>query len=149
MNSWVNDLRKGHESSISRTYSLYKTFHGIENYLKYISKPKFSSALSKLRASSHDMEIERRHYIRPKLNRDERLCMLCHVIEDGEHFVTGCMNNLDMRESLFKQMQWGNYRLRTCSTEKKIICLSSVLQWSSNINISKFMNNTAQLIHTL
>ena len=31
MNSWANDLRNGHESSILRTYSLYKTNFGIEN----------------------------------------------------------------------------------------------------------------------
>ena len=33
MNSRVNDLRNGHESSILRTYSLYETNFGIENYL--------------------------------------------------------------------------------------------------------------------
>ena len=89
VNSWVNDLRNGHESSILRTYSLYKMNFGTENYLNYISKPKFRIALSKLRASSHDLEIERGRYVRPKLNLSDRLCMSCHVIEDEEHFVTG------------------------------------------------------------
>ena len=59
MNSWVADLCNRHESSILRTYSLNKKNFGIENYLKYIFKPKFRIALSMLRASSHDLEIER------------------------------------------------------------------------------------------
>ena len=86
------------------TYSLYKTNFGIENYLKYISKPKFSIALSKLRVNSHDLELEHGRYVRPKLNLNERLCMSCHVIEDKEHFVTGCINNLDMSESLINKI---------------------------------------------
>ena len=93
INSWVSDLCNGHESYILRTYSLYKTNFGIENYLKYISTPTFRIALSKLRASSHDLEIERGRYVRPKLNFNKRLCMSCHAIEDEEHFVTVCINN--------------------------------------------------------
>ena len=92
MSSWVNDLRNGHESSILRTYSLCKTNFGIEKYMKYISKPECVIAFSKLRASLHDLEIERGCYVRPKRNLNERLCMACHVIEQ-EHFVTGCINN--------------------------------------------------------
>ena len=30
--------------------------------------------------------------------------MSCHVIEDKEHFVTGCKNNLDMSESLINKI---------------------------------------------
>ena len=142
MNSWVNDLRNGHESYVSRTYSLYKMNFGTENYLSYISKPKFRIALSKLRASSHDLEIERGRYVRPKLNLSERLRMSCHVIEDEEHFVTGCINNLDMRESLniaTKEPSFANL-----SNRKTFINLMScndrqILTW-----LSKFLHNSFQ-----
>ena len=120
MNSWVNVLRNGHESAILRTCSLYKTKFGIENYLKYISKPKFRIALSKLRASSHDLEIERGRYVRPKMNLYERLCISCHVIEDEEHFGAGCINNLDMHESLSNEIATKEPSFANLSNREKI-----------------------------
>ena len=144
MNSWVNDLRNGHESSILRTYSLYKMNFGTENYLNYISKPKFRIALSKLRASSHDLEIERGRYVRPKLYLSERLCMSCHVIEDEEHFVTGCINNLDMRESLFNKIATKEPSFANLSNREKFIYLMScndrqILSW-----FGEFLHNSFQ-----
>ena len=61
---------------------------------------KFRIAFSKLRGSSHDLEIERGRCVRPKLKLDERRCMSCHAIEDEEYFVSGCINNLDMSKSM-------------------------------------------------
>ena len=144
MNSWVNDLRNGHEPSILITYSLYKTNFGIEIYLKYISKPKFRIALPKLRASSHDLEIERGRYVRPKLNLNERMCMSCHVIEDEEHFVTGCINNLDMRDSLFNKIATKEPSFANLSNRGKNIYLMScndrqILTW-----FGKFLHNSSQ-----
>ena len=87
--SWMTDLRNGcKSSSIPKTYSLYKTNFGTECYLKHISKPKLRIALSKLRASSHDLEVERGRYVRPKLDINERLCISGHIIEDEEHLST-------------------------------------------------------------
>ena len=102
--SWMTDLRNGCElSSILKTYSLYEMNFGTECYLKHLSKPKFRRALSKLRASSHYLKVERGRYVRPKLDIIERLCISCHVIEDEEHFVTDCMNSREMRKSFFEK----------------------------------------------
>ena len=76
---------------------------GTECYLKHISKPKFRIDLSKLRASSHDLEVERGRYVRLKLDINEQLCISCHVIEDEEHFVTDCENKRGMRKSFFEK----------------------------------------------
>ena len=65
-------------------------------------KTKFRIALSKLKASSHDLEVERGRYVRPKLDINERLCSLCHVIGDEEHFVTDCVNKKELRKSFFE-----------------------------------------------
>ena len=69
--TWLSDLRSG-DTSLARTYRLYKSSFGTECYLKSISNPKFRVALSKLRASSYDLEIERGRYVRLELNVDER-----------------------------------------------------------------------------
>ena len=77
---------------------------GSECYLKHISKPKFRIALSKLRASSHDLEVERGRYVRPKLDKNKRLCISYHVIKDEEHFVTDCVNNREMSKSFSEKI---------------------------------------------
>ena len=69
--SWMTDIRNWWESSsILKIYILYKykMNFGTECYLKHVSKPKFRITLSKARASSHDLEVERGRYVRPKLN---------------------------------------------------------------------------------
>ena len=65
-----------------------------------ISNPKLRVAYSKLRASSHDLEIERGRYVRPKLNVDERLCLPCNVVENEEPFATACKDN-EVERALF------------------------------------------------
>ena len=120
-------------SSILKTYSLYKMNFGSECYLKHISKPKIRTALSKLRVSSHDLEVERGRYVRPKMDITERLCISCHVIKDEEHFVTDCVNNFEkisLREPGL--VNWNN-------REKN--WLSNVLRRSLNITscFSKFL----------
>ena len=48
--------------------------------------------------------------------------MPCHVLEDEEHFVTGCIKNLDMRESLFKKIAMNEPSFANlCNQEKLFI----------------------------
>ena len=68
--------------------------------MKSISYSKLRVALSKLRASSHDLEIDRGRYVRPELNVDERLCLSCNVVENEENFVTACKDN-EVEQALF------------------------------------------------
>ena len=67
VSTWLSDLRSG-DTSIARTSWFYKSSFGTECYLKSISNPKLRVPLSKLRASSRDLEIERGRYVRPKWN---------------------------------------------------------------------------------
>ena len=118
---------------------------GIENYLKYISKSKFRIAFSKLRASSHDLEIERGRCVRPKLKLDERRCMSCHAIEDEEHYVTGCINNLDMCKFMCNKIAMEEPSFVNLSIKKNINLMSfngrQILTW-----FGKFLYNPFQTI---
>ena len=128
--SWMTDLRFGCESSsILKIYSLYKMNFGTECHLKHISKPKFRIALSKLRASSHDLELER-----PKRDINERLCISCHVIEYEEHFVTDCVNNREMRKSFFKKISLGEPEFANWINQE-FFFLSNVLRRSSKVKL--------------
>ena len=63
---------------------------------------------SKLRASSHDLEVKRGRYVRPKLDVNERLCISYHVIEDEEHFITDCVNNRGTRKKSLREPGFAN-----------------------------------------
>ena len=65
----------------------------------------FWSAISKLRASSHILEIERGRYTKPKVPSHLRLCKLCNIVEDEEHFVTECVINTSERLHLLERIR--------------------------------------------
>ena len=90
-------------------YALYKSQYFSESetyfmYLDLISNPKYRIAVSKLRASSHNLEIERGRYTRPKVNPENRLCPLCYVVDNEIHFVVWCRINETLRITLWNKI---------------------------------------------
>ena len=75
---------------ILRTYTMFKTEFGSEKYTEAISDCRYRIAMTKLRSSSHTLEVERGRYTNPKTNICERLCPVCNVIEDEIHFLANC-----------------------------------------------------------
>lgn len=67
IDSWLHELYNI-DTSIIWTYTLYKSGFGTECYLKYVNNPKYRIVLSKIRSSSHNLQIERGRYFRPKLD---------------------------------------------------------------------------------
>jgi len=80
------------------SYILYKTNFGHELYLSYVSSPKCRKALSRLRLSSHGLNIETGRY-HPRVPRHRRLCTQCGLsdIEDEYHFILVCNKYLNVR----------------------------------------------------
>ena len=61
-------------------------------YLDNINVLKYSQAFSKLRISSHRLEIEAGGWARPnRIPIDQRLCSTCENLEDEYHFVLECL----------------------------------------------------------
>ena len=77
---WLADSQNVRKTPILRSYSLYK--HGLyfEPYLNSISNVRHRTALTKLRTSSHVLEIERGWYTVPKTAVYDRLCNTCYQI---------------------------------------------------------------------
>ena len=92
------------ESRILKMYASYKCDFNTESYLEVILVPKYRIALSKLRFSSHNLEIEKGRYVRPKWILDERVCMLCKVVDGEIYFVTSCCINETQRLSLYQKL---------------------------------------------
>ena len=56
---WQNDVKNESKYPILRTYRKFKTRYELEPYLYLVKNPKYRIAISKLRSSSHMLEIER------------------------------------------------------------------------------------------
>ena len=84
---WNASLNNG-ASSILRTYATFKQTCEMDIYLENVNQFRCRNAITKLRVSSHALEIERgRHY---GLSVEERVCGYCHCIEDDKHFLFHC-----------------------------------------------------------
>ena len=84
----INDVERNPKL---RTYRDFKTTVKFEPYLN-ILYPKCRADIARFRTSSHDLEIERSRYTRPKTALEERKCKMCtdSPVEDEVHFLLKC-----------------------------------------------------------
>ena len=67
-------------------------------YLNVLNVTKISHALSKLRVSSHRLQIEAGRWVRPRrIPVNERKCTICQVVEDEFHFIIECPLYTELR----------------------------------------------------
>ena len=75
------------ESSRANFYKVFAIFQ-LQPHLDKLSVSKFIQALSRLRMSSHRLEVETGRWVKPvPVPLNERQCTVCHVLEDEYHFV--------------------------------------------------------------
>ena len=87
----IEELR--HKSDTKLTiYGTLKTNYAYESYLETYPHYKY---IAKFRLSDHFLPIERGRYLKPKLQRNERLCTLCHGDVGTEmHALFQCSNTI-------------------------------------------------------
>ena len=88
--SWLLEVTNINRNPVLRTYTMFKTEFGSDEYIEAISDCRYRTAMTKLRSSSHTLEVERWRYTKPKTNICERLCPVCIVIEVEIHFLANC-----------------------------------------------------------
>ena len=125
-----------------RTYASFKKDFISERYLDLIPAVKHRIALTKLRTSSHNLEIERGRYVRPRVSPEQRLCSTCHVIDDEIHFVTKCRINACERKSFFQKMSFVDPNFTALDDKNKFVYLMQsqyqrTLRW-----LAKFLYNS-------
>ena len=103
VDAWQEELHELNKP-ILRTYSVFKSDFVLECHLNSVKDWRYRVAITKLRTSSHVLEIERGRYQKPKVPRDLRLWRICNVVEDEEHFVTSCNINHGERSLLYSIM---------------------------------------------
>lgn len=94
------------DSSRANFYSLFSNFEH-QLYLDSISVKKFRIAMTKLRVSSHRLEIEVGRWARPNRTPiNERKCRNCNKLEDEFHFLLECPLYSDLRKMYIKRYFW-------------------------------------------
>lgn len=88
-----------------RTYRLFKRSILLEDYLTDVTNEYHRKALTKLRISAHNLQIERGRYTIPYTQKENRLCRYCKdKIEDEYHFMMDCDLYNNDRLSLFNKL---------------------------------------------
>ena len=95
-----NWLARLGESSRADFYKTFARFQ-MQPYLEKVNICIFSKAFSKLRVSSHRLEIEAGRWTRPRaIPRDDRKCHVCEILEDEFHFVIECPMYYDIFQNI-------------------------------------------------
>ena len=89
-------------------------------YLEAISDSRYRIATSKLRATSHTLEIERGWYTKPKNDISKRLCPVCYTIEDEVHFLINCKLYEPERQRIFLMISDKKQNFQSLNDVEKI-----------------------------
>ena len=141
INRWISNINAD-QSTRMRTYASFKKDFIGERYLDLTPAVKHRIALTKLRTSSHNLEIERGRYRRPRVSPEQRLCSTCHVIDDEIHFVIKCRINACERKSFFQKMSVVDPNFTALDDKNKFVYLMQsqdqrTLKW-----LAKFLYNS-------
>ena len=103
VNTWNAELTN---STRADSYRLFSNF-GFKSYLSSISFKKYRQDLTRLRLSSHRLEIETGRWHKPqKTPRNQRKCTFCNTLEDEFHFLLECPLYDDLRQVFIKSYFW-------------------------------------------
>ena len=122
---WSNKARN---SIKLRTYIKFKFDHSLGEYLFYIPDTRWIKALSRLRMSSHMLEIERGRHVKPqKIPLEQRTCQRCTLnpVDNEIHFLITCSYFATQRTSLLAESKLLNSEFDSLSNDDKFIYIMS------------------------
>ena len=119
---WRTEITK---LSKAESYLLYKSDIRFESYLTKVKNVKHRKALSRLRLSCHPLMIEKGRHHKTPLQRSDRICPFCKVIEDEIHFITSCTKYDNERIPLFRMCNETSNHFETMTNEVKFIFILS------------------------
>ena len=131
-----------------RTYKTFKTCSFLENYLLHIPNVKLRNEFTKLRISSHRLQIETGRFTRPrKTPVNERLCKFCNTgdVEDEEHFILSCPFYSNERASLYTKLNSFS-TFNSLSTQEKFHFIMSYNEGDIEVlsHIIQFVNSCCE-----
>ena len=135
---WFTDMQSN--SVLSTLYINIKPSFGEENYLNIVVSKHLRRYITCIRISSHDLRIHSARYGRERIQRDERVCLLCECldIEDEFHFILKCDKYDDLRQKYVKR-----YFRERPSMQKFVELLSSTNR-QSLLNLCCFLRDATK-----
>ena len=105
---FINECHDGlsaRERLFLGTYRLFKSSYKPESYLYNVKDQSYRTAITKLHASSHILEMGRGRFSKPMVPSHLWMCKKCNMVEDEEHFVTKCVININERSQLLAKVR--------------------------------------------
>lgn len=101
-------------SSRARTYSIFNEFP-YKGYFDVVKIEKIHFVMSRIRMSSHRLQIEAGCWHRPQSIPDnERKCIVSNNIEDKFHFIIECTKYNKIRRKYIKKYVWRRPNIPLC-----------------------------------
>ena len=150
--NWFSNLNNVFQNPILRTYNKIKITFKQEPYLYLVKEHKYRISLSRLRASSHTLEIERGRHDRPKKPIEDRLCPKCAVLEDEIHFICICSMHNNARAYMYGKISGIYIDFKYLKSEDKFKFLlsnsdSRILNWLGKFVYQSFQTRDASSIN--
>ena len=128
------------------TYTSLKNQFMYEPYLDQVKNFYDRRALTKLRISNHNLEIEQGRYKKPPIPRDLRFCQFCNgnhnekVIGDEIHFLLKCPKfNKEREDLLNNQLYQSSPNLRNLN-DQQLFCYLMNSEGSLCQSVARFCN---------
>ena len=140
-----DEIQDTEKNPIMRTYRRLKSDFGTEPYLYLVTNAKYRNAISKIRTSSHHLEIERGRHCNPRIPIEQRLCTVCNVVESEQHFILSCAINESLRHTFIQQIQQKYTNFTRMSDDEKFVFIFSVIDPQILTWLGKFIHSSLQL----
>ena len=137
--SWKNQLASSSDGKL-RTYTKFKTVQGFEKYLTLISSFELRRSVTKLRVSSHHLEIESGRYRGAPPH--QRLCRQCDSgeVEDEIHFLLCCPKYTNERQVIIDNISQSCSNFSTLNIQDKFF-------WIMNCENAEILRDIGEFIH--
>ena len=119
MEHWSSRIQNLSRFPKLELYQNIKNGFHFETYLDLVKDSRYRNAITKIRSSSHPLEIERGRYTKPKTPRSNRLCSRCKVIEDERHFILDCTLYKEERHIFLGEVSNKNPMFPALTVEEK------------------------------
>ena len=136
---WLDEINNSVKNSKLRLYKEIKYTFMPEPYL-FFTIPKFRYAISRLRLSSHHLEIETGRYTRPLTPANQRFCAACPgKVGDEYHFLTECVSHSENRNILFDEITRYIPNFLTQANKEKFISILTSQNMNVLLSLAKFI----------
>ena len=103
--NWNARLANSSRATFYRSIS--DNYFEFQNYLNCVNIPKYRYALTRLKVSSHRLEVEAGRWQKPiRKPFHDRKCVFCDKLEDEYHFIAECTLYKDLRKTYINSYFW-------------------------------------------